>query len=104
MNTLNMNNSITFGELIPTEQLLKSAVRIHKFEDAKILNNAIGVNYSGHISFYKRAIEISERIIKNNPMVAEIVSGLKKIANPQAQAEEIKNLKTKYGEYLDVVV
>ena len=104
MNILNQNYTVTFGQLVPTEPLLKAAMKMHKFEDAKVLNNAIGVNYSGHVSFYKRAITISDEIVKKNPNVAEIVSALHKIADSQAKMKEIERIKTKYGEYLDVIV
>ena len=104
MNILNQNQAITFGQLVPTEPLLKAAIKIHKFEDAKILNNAIGVNYSGHISFYQRAIVISDRIIKNNPKIAEIVSDLQNTADLQAKLKKIELIKIKYGESLDLII
>ena len=104
MNILNQNQTITFGQLVPTEPLLKAAIKIHKFEDAKILNKAVGVNYSGHIGFYQRAIVISDKIIKDNPNIAEIVSHLQKIEDLQAKQKEIELIKTKYGEYIDLIV
>ena len=104
MNILKQNQTITFGQLVPTEPLLKAAVKIHQFGDAKILNNALGVTYSGHIGFYQRAITIADGIVKNNPEIAEIVSSLQKFSDSQAKIKEIKRLKTKYGEYFDVTV
>ena len=104
MNISNQNQKITFGQLVPTEPLLKAAIKMHKFEDAKVLNNAIGINYSGHISFYQRAITIADGIIKKNPEIAEIVSALQKITDSQAKIKEIARIKTKYGESLDVIV
>ena len=104
MKILDQNQTTAFGQLVPTEPLLKASVKIHDFEDAKILNKALGVNYSGHISFYKRAITISDEIIKNNPEIAKIVSVLKGITDIQAKKEEIERIKAKYGEYFNVVV
>jgi len=104
MNILSNNQTITFGQLVPAEPLLKAAIKIHKFEDAKILNNALGVNFSGHIGFYKRAIVISDQIIKNNPNIAKIVSDLQKISDLQTKINEIERIKTQYGEYLDLIV
>jgi hypothetical protein len=97
MNISNQNQKITFGQLVPTEPLLKAAIKMHKFEDAKVLNNAIGINYSGHISFYQRAITIADGIIKKNPEVAEIVSALQKITDSQAKIKEIWIIQQYHG-------
>lgn len=104
MNISNQNQRISFGQLVPTVPLLKATIKMHKFEDAKVLNNAIGINYSGHISFYQRATAIADRIVKNNPKVAEIVSELQKITDSQAKIKEIERIKTKYGEFIDVTI
>lgn len=101
---LNQNQTINFGQLVPTKPLLKATVRMHNFEESKNLNNAVGVYYSGHISFYKRAIIIADKISKDNPEIAEIVSALKKITDPQIKMKEIDRLNIKYGENIDVVV
>ena len=104
MKISNQNQEIAFCQLVPTEPLLKTIVKTSKFEDAKILNKAIGVNYSGHISFYIRAAKIADEIIEKNPNIAGIVSDLKKITDLQTQQREIKRIITEYGEYIDVQI
>lgn len=92
-----------FGHIVPTEPLLKSALEIHKYEDAKVLNQAIGIKYSGHVSFYKRAIKIAQDIIEKNPQVKDIVEKLK-LMDLEQQLREINNIKSSVGENIDVIV
>ena len=104
MRITKQNNVKFFGQKVPTEPLLKSAVKLHKFEDAKSLNQAIGIKYSGHISFYERAINISNRIIKLNPDIEKLVSNLKTLNNAVKQQEEINRIKKEIGETIDVII
>ena len=53
------NNNLHFGQKLPTKALLKSALEIHDFEDAKLLNLSMGTKYSGKVSFYIRAKNIA---------------------------------------------
>ena len=103
MNTISQNK-ISFGQVVPTEPLLKSALGIHKFDDAKILNQSIGIKYSGHISFYQRAIQIAEEIISKNPELKNIVTELKSKTHPEQQTLAIKSAVARIGESIDVAV
>lgn len=95
---------ISFGQLVPTEALLKSALGIHKFEDAKILNQSMGIKYSGHVSFYKRAVTISENILSKNPKIKDLVLKLKSENSLEQQLKSIKLAVENIGENVDVVV
>ena len=97
-------NKISFGQAVPTEALLKSALGIHKFEDAKILNQSMGVMYSGHIGFHKRAVSISENILSKNPEIAELIQKLKSENSLKQQLKSIKLAVKNIGENVDVVV
>ena len=104
MNTLNSDSKITFGHFVPTEPLLKSALKLHKYEDAKILNNSLGVQYSGHISFYKRAITIANNIVKKNPEIEAVIKKINSLQGQEEQLQAIRRIKTEYGENIDVVI
>ena len=97
-------NQISFGQVVPTEALLKSALGIHKFEDAKTLNESMGIKYSGHVSFYKRAVSISENILSKNPELAELIQRLKSESSLEQQLKSIKLAVKNIGENVDVVV
>ena len=97
-------NQISFGQVVPTEALLKSALGIHKFEDAKILNQSMGIKYSGHVSFYKRAITISENILSKNPEIKDLIQKLKSESSLEQQLKSIKLAVKNIGENIDVVV
>ena len=97
-------NEISFGQVVPTEPLLKSALGIHKFDDAKILNQSIGVKYSGHISFYQRAIKIADEIISKNPELKKIVTELKTENITERQIKAIKSAVARIGENIDVAI
>ncbi len=101
---INSNSTVNFGQMVPTEPLLKSAVKIHKYEDAKALNYALGIKVSGHISFYKRAVAIAEKVVRNNPEIKKMVDKIKSFSNSDEKIQEIQRLKDKYGENIDVVV
>lgn len=97
------NKNITFGQLIPTKALLKSALGIHKFEDAKILNQSVGIKAPGHQGYHKRASLIASNAVEKNKNIQEILYKLKKLT-PEQQEKEIINLVSKIGEEIDITI
>lgn len=103
MNTVK-NHRISFQHFVPTEPLVKAALGIHKFEDAKLLNNSVGIMTSGHISFYKRAINIAKNILEKNPELRILIEEIAENTSVEQQLDRIKNYVHKYGECIDVVI
>ena len=101
---INSFNKVNFGAKVPTEPLLKSALGLHMFEDAKILNNSVGVTVSGHISFYNRASKIAQNIIEKNPQIEKLISEIKIQISKEEQLKQINQYVKKYGDTIDVVV
>ena len=98
------NSNINFYHLIPTEAFLRSAAKIHNFEDAKLLNYSVNVKYSGWISFYKRAIKIAESIINKNPELQKTVTEIIQEENIEQKQVLIKNFVKLKGETIDVIL
>ena len=94
---------ISFQNKIPTEPLLKSAFGIHQFEDAKILNNSVGVMVSGHISFHTRAAKIAREILDKNPSLKDFIAKFKN-CEKNKKLECVNSFVKEFGEYIDVVV
>ena len=100
MEISNTQHNINFGQKVPTKALLKSALQMQNFEEAKELNISLGIKYSGHIGFHKRALTIAENACKKNPKLQEIVNQLKK--NPFTQKEEIEKITKQTKGFLDI--
>jgi len=96
-------DNIPFEKLLPTEALLKSALRIHKYEDAKLLSNSMGITIPGKRSFYNHALDIAENVISKNKVIREFVEKFKDKL-PQEKYFAVRNAVEKYGKNIDVVV
>ena len=97
-------NNVNFGHIVPTEPLLKSALRIPSFNEAKTLNQIFGTKYSGHISFHKRAIKIAEDILDKNLPLQEFVDKIGLFQTKESKIKEIEAFITKYGDNIDVIL
>ena len=100
MKITNSQNQINFGQKVPTKALLKSALQKQNFEEAKELNLSLGVKFSGHIGFHKRALLIAENACKKNKKIQEMVNHLKE--NPFTQKEEIEKITKQTKGFLDI--
>ena len=98
------DSKITFCQLLPTAPLLRSAAKIHNFEDAKSLNISVNIKYSGWISFYKRAIKIADEVIKKNPEITKIVDAINKADNIKQKNALINKFVNTNGENIDVIL
>lgn len=100
MKITNSQNQINFGQKVPTKALLKSALQKQNFEEAKELNLSLGVKFSGHIGFHKRALLIAEKACKKNKFLQELVTRLKE--NPLTQNAEIEKIAKQTKGFLDI--
>lgn len=99
----NINNSPSFGTLVPRKALLRTALRINSFEDAKEINQKLGVNYAGHIGFHVRATRIADSVYKKDKEFRQTVDRLKDL--PQKDClREINSITSKMGENIDISV
>ena len=89
---------------MPTAPLLRSAAKIHNFEDAKLLNRSINVKYSGWSNFYKRAIKIADDVIKKNPEIAQFVNKINNAENIKQKVALINEFVNTNGENIDVIL
>ena len=64
----------------------------------------MGIKYSGHVSFYKRAVTISENILSKNPKIKDLVLKLKSENSLEQQLKSIKLAVENIGENVDIVV
>lgn len=102
MNTINQHNSIYFGQLVPTNELLKCALNIHRYEDAKALVTSYDNRFPGHQGFSGKAKKFVESALEKNQFLKEIVEKLKQAPNKKTQELEIKNIISQYGNKLDI--
>ncbi len=100
MEISNTQHNINFGQKVPTRAFLKSALKTQNFEEAKELNLSLGIKYSGHIGFHKRALLIAENACKKNKKIQEMVKHLKE--NPFTQKEEIEKITKQTKGFLDI--
>ena len=100
MKITNSQNQINFGQKVPTKALLKSALQKQNFEEAKELNLSLGVKFSGHIGFHKRAVLIAQNACKKNKSLQELVTRLKE--NPLTQNSEIEKIAKQTKGFLDI--
>jgi len=103
MRTKTLHQQVNFGQKVPTEYLLKAALKKIDFTEAKALNQSIGVQYSGHIGFHKRALVLAENACKHDDVLQQIVSRLSKIANEKELNNEIKRI-ADCGEMTDIII
>ena len=103
MNIKCNNQNTSFGTLVPAKPLIKAALGYPTFEEAKSLNLSIGVKYSGHIGFHKRAIKIANEICTKNENFNTLIKNLKKIPK-DTRENEINNIISQLGEQLDVLI
>ena len=95
------NTNINFGQLIPTKPLLKSALKIHDYDEGKALSLSITTKFPGNIGYYKRAINIADNIISKNPELEKINEEIKQLPQ-QSQAAEIDKFVNKLGKNIDI--
>lgn len=100
---IHYNNNPHFGQQLPTKALFKSALGIHEFEDAKLLNLSMGTKYAGKVSFHIRAQNIAQNVTDKNKNIEELVLKMKNYSKPQ-QLQEINKLTSTLGETIDVIV
>ena len=98
------NDRIIFGQRVPTLPLLKVAFNSYKFEDAKILNNSLGITCPGHQGFYKKASIIANRIKDNNPEYSKLLDEIKLNFSGEINELKLKSISENLGEYLDLNV
>lgn len=93
----------SFGTLIPAKPLIKSALGNPTFQEAKILNRSLGIKYSGHIGFHKRALKIASEICTKDEKFNKIITELKKLP-PEKQQTKIDNIVSELGENIDISI
>lgn len=103
MRTKTIQSHVNFGQKVPTEYLLKAALKKINYTEAKALNQSIGVQYSGYIGFHKRALALAENACKNDDTLKQIVGRLSKIANENELINEIKRI-ADCGEMTDIII
>lgn len=97
------NNNPAFGQIVPAGAIIKSALGTPTYEEAKALNFSLGVKYSGHISFHKRALKIAETACAKDKNFNEIIQKLKNLS-AEKQTQEIKIITEKNNGQLDVLL
>ena len=104
MNTI--SNNITFGEKIPTEYFLKTALKLQNFDEAKFLiQYTQGVKTSGKYGFHQRAMKYAEQILEKNKLLKDIVDDLKsKNLSQEEQIIKIGKITSELGQYVDITV
>ena len=63
-----INPNINFGQLVPTEALLKSALKIHNFREGKSLTLAVDKSFPGSVGYFNKAINIAKIIQSKQKM------------------------------------
>lgn len=101
MNIEYTNQHTSFGTLLPTKPLIKSALGNQNFQEAKELNLSLGIKYSGHIGFHKRAVNIANKVCAKNEKFNEIIQTLKNLPS-EKQEQKIEQLISTLGDKLDV--
>ena len=101
---MKIQNNITFGQKIPTEPLLKRALDIHSYNDAKEVYYAVHTKFPGHQGCNYKALEIVEQAQKKNTFFDDIIKKLKSISTKEEQLKEIKNIKKELGENIDLIL
>lgn len=99
---MEIRNNISFGEKLPTEQVLKRALNIHSYQDCKDIYFSVETKFPGWKGYNNWAKDIVAKAIKNNEFLKLIVDKLKKIPDKQSQLEEIGRLKSELGNNIDV--
>ncbi len=95
-------NNVNFGQKFPTEPLLKMALEIWDFDAAKAIYLASSNKFPGHISYYKRAVNIAKQVQANNPEFANIVNKLKNFSSKNEKLEQIRKISSELGAIIDV--
>ena len=101
---MKIQNNITFGQKIPTEPLLRRALDIHSFDDAKEVYCSVSTRFPGHQGYNYKALEIVEQAQQKNPFLTEIIKRLKSLSTKEEQLKEIKNIKKELGENIDLIL
>lgn len=101
---MKVQNNITFGQKIPTEPLLKRALDIHSYDDAKKVYCSVSTKFPGHQGYNYKALEIVNQAQQKNPFFAEIIKRLKSLSTKEEQLREIKNLNKELGDNLDITL
>lgn len=77
MKIQNNTQNTSFGQLVPTKPLLKSALKIHNFEEGRELYLSTSTAFPGNVGYYKKAIEIAQNAVKKNENIKNIIDKLK---------------------------
>ena len=101
---MKINNNLSFGQKIPTEPLLKRALDINSYSDAKEVYCSVSTKFPGHQGYNKKALEIVEQAQQKNKFIADIIKKLKSLSSKEEQLLEIKNLKKELGENIDITL
>lgn len=104
MNIQNYGQNINFGHKVPADILIKAALKKMSYEDAKALNQSIGVRYSGHIGFHKRALAIAEKVCKQDENFKKTVEKIAQITNPFEREKEIQKITAENGGMIDITL
>lgn len=96
------NNTKThFGHLIPTKPLLKSALKIHSYDEGKDLTLSITTKFPGNLGYYNKAVKIAESILNKNAELSALLEKIKQLP-PQTQAAEVDKIVNKLGKNIDI--
>lgn len=101
---MKIQNNITFGQKVPTEPLLKRALDIHSYNDAKEVYYAVYTKFPGHQGCNFKALQIVEQAQQKNMFFAAIINRLKSLSTKEEQLKEIKSLKKELGENIDLIL
>ena len=103
MKIKNNTQNTSFGQLVPTKPLLKSAMGIHTDSEGRELYLSTSQKFPGHEGYYKKAIIIAKSAIEKNEKIKEIVNHLKEIPNFNLN-KEINKIASNIGEKVDISI
>lgn len=103
MKIQNTNQNTSFGQLVPTKPLLKSAIGIHTYSEGRDLYLSTSKKFPGHEGYYKKAIIIAQTAIKNDDKLKKIVNHLKKTPKYEIN-KEINKIVSDIGEKIDISI
>lgn len=103
MKIQNTNQNTSFGQLVPTKPLLKSAIGIHTYSEGRDLYLSTSKKFPGHEGYYKKAIIIAQTAIKKNEELKKIVNHLKETPKYEIN-KEINKIVADIGEKIDISI
>lgn len=99
----NNTQNTSFGQLVPTKPLLKSAMGIHTYSEGRELYLSTSQKFPGHEGYYKKAVIIAQSAIKKNEKIKELVRHLKEIPKCNLN-KEINKIASDIGEKIDISI